>query len=134
VGALFAAQCATRARRHITPPHVHVLHVSRVAARQCDPLWWCSKERITVDEMSGADEKIRAVLELVAMDTAGACEQARGLGNDVNDACYVALERRLLPLLLAGQHLREYPYHENAVAWDAALAAAQGQPEKESGR
>jgi len=77
--------------------------------------------------MSGADEKMRAVLEQIAFD----CRR--------RDVTFIqlVLEERLGPLLLAGQEMREHPIRrrlENVEAWDAALAAAQGEPEKESGR
>lgn len=54
-----------------------------------------------------SSEGIDKKLERVAREVAGACEDARGLGNDVNEACESMLRRELLPLLLAGQAIRD---------------------------
>jgi len=97
--------------------------------------------------MSGADEKIRAVLEWLVQDL------------DIEQS--ERLAQRLWPILLAGQAMYEelgdngghnpescldgkcpicWGNRTFMDAWDAALneltglAAAQGQPEKESGR
>jgi len=104
--------------------------------------------------MSGADEKMRAVLERVAR------EQREWMGHFMDadpelpgaEDKLVELDllrilgERLLPLLLAGQDCRDclepgIPLDDKYMAaWDAALneltglAAAQGEPEKESGR
>jgi hypothetical protein len=86
-----------------------------------------------VTAMSGADEKMRAVLEQIAFD----CRR--------RDVTFIQLmlECRLLPLLLAGQAMRDWRFGSTLKSkslaavradYDAALAAAQGQPEKESGR
>jgi len=84
--------------------------------------------------MSGADEKMRAVLERVATECFSAAMHDRSA--DEQDVQSV-LESHLLPLLLAGQAMRDWRVLANSgygEDWDAALAAAQGQPEKESGR
>ena len=94
--------------------------------------------------ISGADEKMRAVLERVAQQIVycNCATEGPALKRCEHISLAAQLERRLLPLLLAGQAMREFydpcPDEEMPdrviVAWDAALAAAQGQPEKESGR
>jgi len=91
--------------------------------------------------MSGADEKIRATLERVAsrlreeVTSPGVSE---GLDREIEAVLLKMLKEHLLPLLLAGQAMRDiWPERTKVpwpVAWDAALAAAQGQPEKESRR
>ena len=103
------------------------------------------------------DEKIRALLERVALEAERMANEHLELDNIHLhfSAKFQAevLEHRLLPLLLAGQAMADELRKTHALpqvaedckhgdckarrAWDAALtilAAAQGQPEKESGR
>jgi hypothetical protein len=84
--------------------------------------------------MSGADEKMRAVLERSAKDFVEhfLCVPEATFYKESVRVTQELLERRLLPLLLSGQAMRDSdacaPDFDKA--WDAALAAAQGQPEK----
>ena len=106
----------------------------------------------TGSAMSGADEKMRAVLERVAREL----WLTPGIDSEVESEWVPLvsgyLKGRLLPLLLAGQAMRDagqipatisveeltdedaHPLFKSLAVWDVALAAAQGQPEKESGR
>ena len=84
--------------------------------------------------MSGADEKMREVLERVAAEV-----RIPAYFEDI----YPVLEERLLPLLLAGQDCRDclepgIPLDDKYMAaWDAALSSLvsaeppQGEAEKE---
>ena len=88
------------------------------------------------DKVSLADEKIRAMLERVAQDVSlVAYKHGHGAISEFERV----LERRLLPLLLAGQAMRDSAWvnTQQRKDYDSALAifaAAQGQPEKENGR
>jgi len=95
------------------------------------------------ESMSGADEKIRAVLKVTADDVAGwllATGSLERVYADDTNTIESVLIKHLLPILLAGQAMRDdfdiqiALEDEQLSAWDDALAAAQDQPEKESGR
>ena len=72
---------------------------------------------------------LEKLLEDVAREISGACQDARGLGYDCDEAHERVIRKRLLPLLEAGQAMREekatYLQHMAACwAWDAALEKA----------
>jgi hypothetical protein len=86
--------------------------------------------------MSGADEKMRAVLKQIAQELGK--QEERWFNNEDLDAprhlgmVTEVLERRLLPLLLAGKAMRDSAWvnTQQRKDYDSALAAAQGQPEQ----
>jgi len=73
---------------------------------------------------------LEKLLEDVARELSGACQDARGLGYDCDEAHERVIRKRLLPLLEAGQamhrHIRNGEPNSGTAAWDAALEKAKG--------